>query len=178
MSVKRSAAGLLLVAVFAGCRRKPIDTGRLPEDPVLGALASSQWRAHLVAEERERKLAFDRRKLDGHRVVVAMLRTARDRYDRATTRQGVEKARALQVSTNAEIHDLIADIDRWGVNSNLLDDYAAMLALLSVDYPAARVASIGGNPRPLEDVKSSYDARERNVAAWLDEVATSSEEEP
>ena len=176
MSVARSAAGFLMVAVFAGCRREPIDTGRLPEDPVLGALASSQWRAHLVAEERERKLAFDRRKLDGHRAVVAMLRSARDRYDRATTPKAVEKARALQVSTNGEIRDLLADIDHWGVNSNLLDDYAAMLALLSVDYPAARRASIGGNPRPLEDVKSSFDARQRNIAAWLDEAAASEED--
>jgi hypothetical protein len=169
----KNVAVIFMLAALAGCRRAPVDQERLPEDPVLAAMASAQWRAHLAAEERERKLAYDRRKLDDHRTVVALLQSARDRYDRATTRRAVEKARAEQLSTLATVRELVQSIDPWGVNSNVLDDYAAMLSLLGADYPAARKASIDGNPGPLEKVRSNFDAREKTIAEWLDEAASS-----
>jgi len=172
IAAKKVAVIFMLVAL-AGCRRAPVDHERLPEDPVLAAMASAQWRAHLAAEERERKLAYDRRKLDEHRTVVTLLQSARDLYDRATTRRAVEKARAEQLSTLAKVRELVQSIDQWGVNSNVLGDYAAMLALLSADYPAARKASIDGNPGLLEKVRSNFDARQKTITEWLDEAASS-----
>jgi len=155
-------------ALLPGWRRQNIEPERLPEDPVLAAMASARWREHLASEERERKLAYDRRKLEDHRAALAILRSARKSYDGANTRQARMENDAR--STVAELRQLALRIDRWGVNSNLLDDYAAMSFSLGNDYPRARIAAIGGNREPLAELQSSWDAREAKIVAWLDEA--------
>ena len=66
---------------------------RLPEDPAAGAKSTAQWREHMVAEEHERKLHWDRDHLKEHRAVVKFLVTTRARYDRAKTKAAVTAIR-------------------------------------------------------------------------------------
>ena len=69
--MRRALAVVAVAAVLAtvsGCRRTSVAVAAdaksqppsppppLPEDPVLGAKATAQWREHLAFEERERKL--------------------------------------------------------------------------------------------------------------------------
>jgi len=149
------------------------DPGRLPEDPVKGAESSAQWRAFMASEERERKLGYDRRKLDQHRAVMAMLSGARARYDRAKTAAAVAKVRSELPATTADIRRRIEHIDQWGNNSNLLDDYAALLSALEQDYPRARTSAIEGNSAALDALRGQWDERTKKMNAWLAEAKSS-----
>jgi hypothetical protein len=145
----------------------------MPEDPVGAEQASAQWRAHLAAEERERELAYDRRKLDENRAVLAMMRRARERYDHASTRQSIDKVRIAMPTSITKIRRQIELVDPWGVNSHLLADYAAMLAALTDAYPAARGAAVEGHREALDELRASWDQREASICEWLREAASS-----
>jgi hypothetical protein len=130
----------------------------------------------MAAEEKERKLGYDRRKLEEHRAVMAMLSSARARYDRAKTAGAVAKVRGELPATTAEIRRRVARIDPWGNNSNLLDDYAALLSALEQDYPPARTSAIGGDPAALDTLRGQWDERTKRMNAWLAEAESSEDE--
>jgi hypothetical protein len=149
---------------------------RLPEDPVKGAQATAQWKAHLDKEEHLRKLRYDRRKLADHRTILAMLRTARDNYDRAKTRAKVSALQKGFSATATTARQRIQKLDPWGVNSRLLEDYEVLLNALSSSYPAALEASIAGDPRPLERLRSDIDRRIQGMLDWLAKAAVTEDE--
>jgi hypothetical protein len=153
-----------------------LDPTRLPEDPVAGKAAEAQWRAHMEKEERERRLNYDRRKLGEHAVVLTFIKNARARYDRAKTAATIAQVQASLIPQIAQIRKRIVNIDHWGVNSNLLEDYAAMLATLTGDYPAARIASVGGASQALGDLRARWVQREQKISDWLAEAAESEDE--
>jgi hypothetical protein len=154
----------------------PEGAARLPEDPVAGAKSTAEWRTFMAAEERERRLHYDRDRLKQHRAVLRLLRAARARYDRARVKAAVEDARARSSATAEEVRRRMAEIDRWGNNSNLLADYDAMLRLLADDYPAARLVALGGDGARLGRVRADFVAREKKIAAWLAEAAAAKDE--
>jgi hypothetical protein len=59
---------------------------------------------------------------------------------------------------------------------NLLEDYAAMLAMMAADYPAARIVSLGGASQPLQDLRTQWAQREQKIRDWLAEAAESEDE--
>jgi hypothetical protein len=166
------------VAIAANTRNdaRLLDPTRLPEDPVAGKASEAQWRAHMEREERERRLNYDRRKLGEHEVVFTFIKNARARYDRAKTAPLIAQVQASLVPQIAQIRKRVVNIDRWGVNSNLLEDYAALLAILTSDYPAARIASVGGASQALGDLRAHWAQREQNITGWLEEAAESEDE--
>jgi hypothetical protein len=152
------------------------DPTRLPEDPVAGKASEAQWRAHLEKEERERRLHYDRRKQSEHEVVLALIKNAREALDRAKTAPAIAQAQARLTPQITQIRKRIENIDHWGVNSNLLEEYAAMLAMLTADYPAARLAAVDGASHALVDLRAQWAQREQKIRDWLAEAAESEDE--
>jgi hypothetical protein len=159
-----------------GGRAPPRAGERLPEDPVLGAKATAQWREHMAREERERKLHYDRDRIKEHRALMRLLAGARARYDRARTPAAVDAVKARLPVTEAEARRRIKGIDHWGNNSNLLADYDFILKALADGYPSARLAALHGDPKPQAELRAELDARDKKMAAWLTEAAASEDE--
>ena len=116
------------------------ERARLPEDPAAGKRAEEQWRQHLAREERERQLGFDRRHLQEHRAILALIESARRSYDQARTPAALERAATRMPARLAAIRRQVTAMDHWGVNSHLLADYAALEDALRLSYPAAKRA--------------------------------------
>jgi hypothetical protein len=166
----------LPVAANASNAARRADPTRMPEDPVAGQASDAAWQAHLAREERERRLHYDRRKLSQHQVVLSLLRNAQKGYDRAKTAPAVARVQRALGPQITLISKRILDIDHWGVNSNLLEDYAALLAMLAGDYPAARIDAVGGAPRGQDELRARWAERERKITDWLTEAEGSEDE--
>ena len=177
MPAKRLLFAIVCAALAAGAGTPVRADPMPPEDPVKAAKSTAQWREHLAAEDHERKLLYDRDRLKEHRAVLKLLVAARARYDRAKTKAAVL---AIQKRLPATVEDVRAPhrsrIDHWGTNSNLLADYDAYLNALSDGYPAARIASLDGEPAPLDAVRRDLDQRTRHIKDWLAEAAASQDE--
>jgi hypothetical protein len=172
-----SAIVLAIVCAPSALSPPPARAGdRLPEDPAAGAKSTAQWRAHMVAEEHERKLHWDRDHLKAHRAVVKFLVTTRARYDRAKTKAAVTAIRTRLPPAVDGARKQIARIDHWGTNSNLLEDYDALLTALSDAYPAARIAFLDGDHAPLDAQKADFDRRTKHIDDWLAEAAEAKDE--
>ena len=178
-----------VLATVSGCRRPsvavaadaksqppPAPPPPLPEDPVLGAKATAQWREHLAFEERERKLHYDRDRMKDHRAVLKILIGTRARYERARSEAAVTAIKARLPGTVEAVRRRIDRIDHWRVNSNLLADYDAMLNALAEAYPAARIKFIEGDRAPLEALRAELDRRQKAIDEWLEEAAESEDE--
>jgi hypothetical protein len=70
----------------------------------------------------------------------------------------------------------ITAIDKWGTNSNLLEDYDAFLKALSDGYPAARITALDGDRAPLDTLRADLDRRTKHIKDWLAEAAESKDE--
>lgn len=77
---------------------------------------------------------------------------------------------------SVEARRRIADIDHWGVNSNLLTDYAAMLDALAEPYAQAKLDSLRGEAAALDAQRAAFDAHEHGIETWLAEAAASKDE--
>jgi hypothetical protein len=152
------------------------DAGRLPEDPAAAAKSTQQWRQFMAAEEHERRLNYDKRHLKEHRAVLKFLVATRARYDRAKSKAAVLAIQKRLPLAVEETRRRITKIDHWGNNSNLLDDYDALLNSLSVAYPATRIASFDGDRAPLEARRAEFDLRVKHAKAWLAEAADAKDE--
>ena len=187
--MRRALAVVAVAAVLAtvsGCRRTSVAVAAdaksqpppppLPEDPVLGAKATAQWREHLAFEERERKLHYDRDRMKDHRAVLKLLIGTRARYDRARSAAAVIAIKARVPETAEAVRRRVDRIDHWRVNSNLLADYDVMLNALAEAYPAARIKFIEGDRAPLLAVRAELDRRQKAIDQWLKEAAESEDE--
>lgn len=198
-----TTSALVLAGTGAGCTRgsqaRPAgaggqvvgDTRRLPEDPKAGQRSEAQWRDFMVAEERERQLGYDRARLKQHQAVVKVLRDTRARLDAARTEVAVERVRDGMPAVTKDVQARMTAIDHWGVNSPLLKQYDALIAILSTAYPDARLAVVRRGPgrkgsasggengsgetdrRTLETVGADVDQRLQAITKWLKEAAES-----
>jgi hypothetical protein len=130
----------------------------------------------MAAEERERKLHYDRDRIKDHRAVLKFLVATRARYDRAKTRGAVTAIRTRLPPAVDGVRRRITRIDHWGTNSNLLQDYDVMLKALSDAYPAARITSFDGDHAPLDALRAEMDRRTKHIKDWLAEAAASEDE--
>jgi hypothetical protein len=147
-----------------------------PEDPAAAAKSTAQWRAHLDAEEHERKILYDRGRLKEHRAVLKLLVAARARYDRAKSKASVLAVQKRLPATVEDVRRRMTQIDHWGTNSPLLADYDAYLKVLGDRYPEARIDALAGTTAPLDAVRGELDQRTRHIKDWLAEVAESQKE--
>jgi hypothetical protein len=136
----------------------------------------------LAAEERERLLKADRAKLPLHKQVFAFIGKTRAQYDalekknagsgdKAQAKVAVEKLAGAQRASIEAMGKKMATIDPKGGNSNVTTDYDVMLNALANDYPAAMVASLDGDPKPLAEQKAELDKRTAKITAWLAELS-------
>lgn len=153
------------------------DSNRLPENAELGKRSEEQWRKHMDDEERERQLGFDRSHMKEHRTVIARLKTARASYDHAATAAALTKARDDMPHRVEEIQKQLAELDHWGNNSRLHDDYAALEASLTSDYPDAKLAALKGDAAALKKAQAAFDAHLKTISEWLEEAAHAEEED-
>lgn len=152
------------------------DPTRLPEDPAAGQRSVAQWREHLEEEERERQLNYDKRKLKEHGALIAVLKAARDGYDNARDEKAVSSKQKAFSAARSNVQQRLEKIDRWGVNSKLLKDYAALIELLSEAYPAARIAALGGEPARFDALRVEFDTRVKKINEWLESAEEAEEE--
>jgi hypothetical protein len=173
----RLAPGVVLLLSLSAAGARAADAGaRLPEDPVAGAKATQQWRQFMAAEERERRLHYDRDRLKDHRAVLKVMVATRTRYDRARTKTAVLAIQKRLPPTIDGVRARITRIDHWGNSSNLLGDYDALLNALAVAYPAARIAFLDGDRAPLAAQRAEFDRRLDHIEAWLTEAAEAKDE--
>ena len=189
LAVVAVAVALVVLVAGSGCRRASVAVAAdpksqppppppppLPEDPVLGAKSTAQWREHLAFEERERKLHYDRDRMKDHRAVLKILIGARARYERARSEAAITAIKARWPETVEAVRRRIDRIDHWRVNSNVLGDYDALLDALGEAYPAARIKFITGDRAPLQALRAELDRRQKAIDAWLKEAAESEDE--
>jgi hypothetical protein len=155
---------------------KPLVATRLPEDPALARQSELQWQEHMREEERERQLGFDHGRRAKHRAVVRALALARARYERARTEVALEKARADSAGVEADIRRRVGELDPWGTNSALLEDYAALSEALLSSYPQAKLAALRGDAAALGAARESFDQRIEKIDHWLEEAEEEAEE--
>ena len=124
----------------------------------------------LAGEEKKRLLTYDKTKLAIHQQVFASIKKAREAYDKAKSKEDVEKIRTAQQKTIDATGKKMMTIDPKTGNSNLVTDYDVMLDALSNGYPDALSVSFGGDKKPLEDVTAELDKRTKKIEEWLAEV--------
>jgi hypothetical protein len=152
------------------------DPARLPEDEEAGLRAQAEWREHLAFEEEERQLMFDRQRLKAHAAIVALAKGARARYDAA---RSAAAALAMQKTIARQMQVLrqrVNELDPWGVNSRLLEDYAWLAATLEGPYADAVGASFDGDGERRAQLGAEFDGRMVTIADWLHKAAESEAE--
>jgi hypothetical protein len=130
----------------------------------------------LADEERERRLNYDRRKLKEHRVVESFFRAARVSYDHAKSAADDRQIQRGLAAGLLQTQKRVEQIDHWGVNSNLLPDYAELLKALSGAYPQARIAALSGDIAGLDEMRAQLDAHFERIASLLAEAAEAKDE--
>ena len=121
----------------------------------------------LAGDEKKRLLTYDKTKMAIHQQVFASIKKVREAYDKAKTKEDVEKIRAAQQKTIDATGKKMMTIDPKGGNSNLVTDYDVMLDALSNGYPDALAASFGDDKKPLAEVNAELDKRTKKIEAWL-----------
>jgi len=121
----------------------------------------------LAGEEKKRLLTYDKTKLAIHQQVFASIKKVREAYDKAKSKEDVEKIRAAQQKTIDATGKKMMTIDPKGGNSNLVTDYDVMLDALSNGYPDALAASFGDDKKPLDAMNAELDKRTKKIDAWL-----------
>jgi len=124
----------------------------------------------LASQEKTRLLAYDKTKLPIHQQVFAAIKKERAAYDKAKSKEDVEKIRAAQQKTIDATGKKMATIDPKGGNSNVVTDYDVMLDALSNGYPEALAASFDGDKKPLEQLNAELDKRSKKIEDWLADV--------
>jgi hypothetical protein len=132
--------------------------------------AEKKLAAELALEENKRLLAYDKTKLPLHKEVFAAIKKYRAAYDKAKTKEDVEKVRAKQEKAIEATGKKMATIDPKGGNSNVVTDYDVMLNAIANDYPDALEMSFAGDKKALDEQTAELDKRTKKVEDWLAEV--------
>lgn len=133
----------------------------------------------LADEELARLKKFDKTKLAKHKALLAFEKKTRKQLEDAAAKwkgkpdaqdQIVKLAAALRKGIEAQATVLKSiDPEARGL-SNIATDHDVSLNLLANDYPDAIALSFKGDEKPLADVRSEMDKREKKIADWLDEL--------
>ena len=123
-----------------------------------------------AAAENKRLLTFDKTKLPIHQQVFASIKKFRAAYDKAKTKEAVEKIRNGQQKAIDATGKKMMTIDPKTGNSNVTTDYDVMLNALSNDFPEALAASFDGDKKALDEQNAELDRRTKKIEAWLAEV--------
>jgi hypothetical protein len=126
--------------------------------------------AQLAVDEHKRLLAYDKGKLPLHKEVFAAIKKLRAAFDKAKTKDDVEKIRGSQQKMLEATGKKMATIDPKGGNSNVTTDYDVMLNALATDFPDALEASFAGDRQGLADQNAELDRRSKKIEAWLAEL--------
>jgi hypothetical protein len=124
----------------------------------------------LAADEKKRLLAYDKGKMALHQQVFAAIKKFRGAYDKAKTKEDVDKIQAKQEKELVATGKKMATIDPKGGNSNVTTDYDVMLNALNNDYPTALAASFGGDKKALDEQNAELDKRTKKIEGWLAEL--------
>ena len=124
----------------------------------------------LAGEEKKRLLTYDKTKLAIHQQVFASIKKAREAYDKAKSKEDVEKIRAAQQKTIDATGKKMMTIDPKGGQSNVVTDYDVILNSLANDYPDALSNSFGGDKAGLDAQTQEIDKRSKKIEEWLAEV--------
>lgn len=123
-----------------------------------------------AAAENKRLLTFDKTKLPIHQQVFASIKKFRAAYDKAKTKEAVEKIRNGQQKAIDATGKKMMTIDPKTGNSNVTTDYDVMLNALSNDFPEALAASFDGDKKALDEQNAELDRRTKKIEGWLAEV--------
>jgi hypothetical protein len=126
--------------------------------------------AELAGEEQKRLLAYDKGKLPLHKETFAAIKKYRAAYDKAKTKEAVEKIRASQQKAIEATAKKMATIDPTGGNSNVTTDYDVMLNALANEFPDALEASFAGDKQGLAEQNAELDKRSKKIEDWLAEL--------
>jgi hypothetical protein len=124
----------------------------------------------LAADEKKRLLAYDKGKMALHQQVFASIKKFRGAYDKAKTKEDVEKVRMKQEKEIVATGKKMATIDPKGGNSNVTTDYDVMLNALANDYPDALSNSFGGDKKALDEQNAELDKRSKKIEGWLSDL--------
>jgi hypothetical protein len=126
--------------------------------------------AQLAGDEQKRLLAYDKGKLPLHKETFAAIKKYRAAYDKAKTKEAVEKIRESQQKAIEATAKKMATIDPKGGNSNVTTDYDVMLNALANDFPDALEASFAGDKQALAEQNAELDKRSKKIEDWLAEL--------
>jgi hypothetical protein len=126
----------------------------------------------LAGDEKKRLLAYDKGKLPLHQQIYAAIKKFRSAYDKAKTKEDVDKIAVKQEKDIVATGKKMATIDPKGGNSNVTTDYDVMLNALANDYPAALQASFTGDKEALTAQNAELDKRSKKIEEWLGELKT------
>jgi hypothetical protein len=132
--------------------------------------ADKKLAAELAGEEQKRLLAYDKGKLPLHKETFAAIKKYRAAYDKAKTKEAVEKIRASQQKAIEATAKKMATIDPTGGNSNVTTDYDVMLNALANEFPDALEASFAGDKQGLAEQNAELDKRSKKIEDWLAEL--------
>jgi hypothetical protein len=121
----------------------------------------------LASDEKKRLLAYDKGKMALHQQVFASIKKFRGAYDKAKTKEDVEKVRMKQEKEIVATGKKMATIDPKGGNSNVTTDYDVMLYALANDYPDALSNSFAGDKKALDEQNAELDKRSKKIESWL-----------
>lgn len=148
----------------------------LPEDAEAGARSVEQWREHLRDEERERRFSYDRHRQRQHREVIQRLREVRRSYASAKTEPAIRRVQEQLVASRSKFEQSFDRIDHWRVSSTLVPEYATLIAILSEQYPKARIVALSGDQAALTTIEGEISARFERIDEELREAVESEEE--
>ncbi len=169
-----------------------IDGGASPDAKPLGMMekhaiwkakkeADEKLAAQLAADEKARLVKFDKSKLAKHQALFAFEQKTRQALDQAVQKlngkiDAPDQLKKLATSQRKGIDaqaEALRALDPKGGNSNIATDHDVILNLLANDYPEAILDFFEGKTRPLAEIRTEVDRREKKIASWLEELKKS-----
>jgi hypothetical protein len=143
--------------------------------------ADEKLAAQLASEEKARLIKFDKSKLAKHQALFAFEQKTRQALDQAVEKlngklDASDQLKKLATSQRKGIETQAAalrTLDPKGGNSNIATDHDVILNLLANDYPEAILEFFDGKTKPLAEIRSEVDRREKKIASWLEELQKS-----
>lgn len=143
--------------------------------------ADAKLAAQLAADEKARLIKFDKGKLPKHQALFAFEQKTRQALDQAAEKlngklDSEDQLKKLAISQRKGIDAQAAALramDPKGGSSNIGTDHDVILNLLAHDYPDAIIQFFAGKTKPLAEIRTELDRREKKIAAWLEEVKQS-----
>lgn len=166
-----------------------VDGGGNPDAKPLGMMEKyALWKAkkeadeklatQLASDEKARLIKFDKSKLAKHQALFAFEQKTRQALDQAAAKlngnlDAPDQLKKVATSQRKGIEAQAAALralDPKGGNSNIATDHDVILNLLANDYPEAILEFFEGKTKPLAEIRTEMDRREKKIASWLEEV--------